>query len=129
MSFQRKRNLKSILITPQTTIWSILLALFEIKCKLKYYHLFCCFKANFVPQFFQIWEILGFLSFSIFKPFLIKGHPFMTSTKNDQFFEPSPPLSTIHKNELWRPQKMINFLNPHPHYPQKWTIDLLLKKQ
>ena len=33
----------------------------------------------------------------------MRGHPFMTSTKNDQIFD------------------------PHPHHPQKGTIDLLFK--
>ena len=37
---------------------------------------------------------------------LLGGHPFMTSTKNDQFFNPPPS---------------------YPHHPQKWTTDLLLK--
>ena len=29
---------------------------------------------------------------------MVRGHPFMTSTKNDQFFD--PPTTTICKNEL-----------------------------
>ena len=37
----------------------------------------------------------------------LRGRRFMTSTKNDQFFD-SPP---------------------HPHHPQKWTIDLWIKQK
>ena len=33
-------------------------------------------------------------------------------------------IGVIH---LWRSQKITNFLTPYPHYPQKWTIDLLFK--
>ena len=29
--------------------------------------------------------------------------------------------------DLWRPQKLTNFVTPHLLHPQKWTIELLLK--
>ena len=59
-------------------------------------------------HFFYSWKI-GLFSISIFTvPFgciiLSRGHPFMTSTKNDQFFDP-----------------------PYPDHLQKWTIELLFK--
>ena len=38
-----------------------------------------------------------FKKLSKFQKFQLRGHPFMTSTKNDQFFD--PPTPTIHKNE------------------------------
>ena len=45
-----------------------------------------------------------FCSKIIYYPkFIIRGHPFMTSTKSDQFF------------------------GPHSHHPQKWTIDRFSK--
>ena len=55
---------------------------------------------NIIEEMFNVFSKRvrqNFLSFTFKSEIAVRGHPFMTSTKNDQFFDPRIP--TIRKNE------------------------------
>ena len=69
MSPQKNCKLKSILITLQTTFWSIREVFIEHWCNFKYYYSWIYPKTNFVLQFFYI-----LVSFRVFLPWATLSH-------------------------------------------------------